>query len=152
MSLPSLQDEQSAMLMLKRHMILKQDVDDYADSIQKLSDRAQRMLAEEHPDGFVLLEIKHIFEHLAILSVIKVACAPHEYVDYISCIHLAKSPKDTFVKGRQNLEDVWVFWGEVLIPFNGRMLIKSLQQQQPFATRTSFFFPVFFYGAGHIKN
>lgn len=58
MSPPSLQDEQSAMLMLKRHMILKQDVDDYADSIQKLSDRAQRMFAEEHPDGFVLLEIK----------------------------------------------------------------------------------------------
>lgn len=44
------------MLMLKRHMILKQDVDDYADSIQKLSDRAQRMLAEEHPDGWVETE------------------------------------------------------------------------------------------------
>ncbi|MEQ2258451.1 hypothetical protein XENORESO_019866, partial [Xenotaenia resolanae] len=44
-------DEQSAMLMLKRHMILKQAVDDYADSIQKLSDRAQKMFAEDHPDG-----------------------------------------------------------------------------------------------------
>uniref|UniRef100_H3DPL3 Spectrin beta chain n=1 Tax=Tetraodon nigroviridis TaxID=99883 RepID=H3DPL3_TETNG len=44
-------DEQSAMLMLKRHTILKQDVDDYADSIQKLSDRAQRMFAQEHPHG-----------------------------------------------------------------------------------------------------
>lgn len=53
--LPSLQDEQSAMLMLKRHMILKQAVDDYADSIQKLSDRAQKMFTEDHPDGFVLL-------------------------------------------------------------------------------------------------
>lgn len=53
----SLQDEQSAMLMLKRHMILKQDVDDYADSIQKLSDRAQKMLAEEHPDGSVALTV-----------------------------------------------------------------------------------------------
>lgn len=53
--LPSLQDEQSAMLMLKRHMILKQAVDDYADSIQKLSDRAQRMFAEDRPDVFVLL-------------------------------------------------------------------------------------------------
>ena len=51
---PSLQDEQSAMLMLKRHMILKQAVDDYADSIQALADRAQKMFAEEHPDGFVL--------------------------------------------------------------------------------------------------
>ncbi|XP_044023113.1 spectrin beta chain, erythrocytic isoform X1 [Siniperca chuatsi] len=44
-------DEQSAMLMLKRHMILKQAVDDYADSIQRLADRAQKMFAEDHPDG-----------------------------------------------------------------------------------------------------
>lgn len=43
------------MLMLKRHMILKQDVDDYADSIRKLSDRAQKMFTKDHPDGFVLL-------------------------------------------------------------------------------------------------
>lgn len=55
--LGSLQDEQSAMLMLKRHMILKQDVDDYTDSIQKLSGRAQKMLAEEHPDGWVTLAV-----------------------------------------------------------------------------------------------
>ncbi|XP_037652637.1 spectrin beta chain, erythrocytic isoform X2 [Sebastes umbrosus] len=44
-------DEQSAMLMLKRHTILKQDVDDYADSIQRLADRAQKMFAEDRPDG-----------------------------------------------------------------------------------------------------
>ncbi|XP_069392305.1 spectrin beta chain, erythrocytic isoform X2 [Paralichthys olivaceus] len=44
-------DEQSAMLMLKRHMLLKQAVDDYADSIQKLNGRAQKMFAEDHPDG-----------------------------------------------------------------------------------------------------
>uniref|UniRef100_A0A7N6AV87 Spectrin beta chain n=1 Tax=Anabas testudineus TaxID=64144 RepID=A0A7N6AV87_ANATE len=44
-------DEQSAMLMLKRHVILKQDVDDYTDSIQRLADRAQKMFAEDHPDG-----------------------------------------------------------------------------------------------------
>uniref|UniRef100_A0A672J1P6 Spectrin beta chain n=1 Tax=Salarias fasciatus TaxID=181472 RepID=A0A672J1P6_SALFA len=36
-------DEQSAMLMLKRHTILKQAVDDYSDSIQKLADRAQKI-------------------------------------------------------------------------------------------------------------
>uniref|UniRef100_A0A669EML3 Spectrin beta chain n=1 Tax=Oreochromis niloticus TaxID=8128 RepID=A0A669EML3_ORENI len=47
-------DEQSAMLMLKRQMILKQAVDDYADSIQKLADRAQKMFGEEHPDGFII--------------------------------------------------------------------------------------------------
>lgn len=45
------------MLALKRHMILKQAVDDYTDSVQKLSDRAQRMFAEDRPDGFVLSQI-----------------------------------------------------------------------------------------------
>ncbi|XP_074548254.1 spectrin beta chain, erythrocytic isoform X2 [Halichoeres trimaculatus] len=44
-------DEQSAMLMLKRHLILKQAVDDHADSIQKLAERAQKLLSEDHPDG-----------------------------------------------------------------------------------------------------
>ncbi|XP_034531254.1 spectrin beta chain, erythrocytic [Notolabrus celidotus] len=44
-------DEQSAMVMLKRHMILKQAVDDYSDSIQKLADRAQKLFSEDHPDG-----------------------------------------------------------------------------------------------------
>ncbi|XP_037096955.1 spectrin beta chain, erythrocytic isoform X1 [Syngnathus acus] len=44
-------DEQSAMLSLKRHNIVKQAVDDYADSIRSLSERAQNMLAEDHPDG-----------------------------------------------------------------------------------------------------
>uniref|UniRef100_A0A7N6BG58 Spectrin beta chain n=1 Tax=Anabas testudineus TaxID=64144 RepID=A0A7N6BG58_ANATE len=47
-------DEQSAMLMLKRHVILKQDVDDYTDSIQRLADRAQKMFAEDHPDGSII--------------------------------------------------------------------------------------------------
>lgn len=42
------------MLVLKRHTVLKQAVDDYADSIRKLSDRAQRMFTEEHPHGSVL--------------------------------------------------------------------------------------------------
>uniref|UniRef100_A0A8D3DDI1 Spectrin beta chain n=1 Tax=Scophthalmus maximus TaxID=52904 RepID=A0A8D3DDI1_SCOMX len=44
-------DEQSALLALKRHMVLKQAVDDYADAIQKLNGRAQKMFAEDHPDG-----------------------------------------------------------------------------------------------------
>ncbi|KAG9336798.1 hypothetical protein JZ751_003146 [Albula glossodonta] len=48
-------DEQSALLMLKRHLIQKQNVDDYADSVQKLADRAQKMLAEDHPDGEAII-------------------------------------------------------------------------------------------------
>lgn len=47
----SLKDERGAMLMLKRHLIMKEAVDDYSDSIQKLADRAQKMLNEDHPDG-----------------------------------------------------------------------------------------------------
>ncbi|TSN67083.1 Spectrin beta chain, non-erythrocytic 1 [Bagarius yarrelli] len=48
-------DEQSAIILLKRHLVLKQVVDDYADSIQKLADRAQKMFAEEHPEGEAII-------------------------------------------------------------------------------------------------
>ncbi|XP_056445790.1 spectrin beta chain, erythrocytic [Gadus chalcogrammus] len=44
-------DEQSAMLMLKRHLLLKQAVDDYSQPIRRLAARAQRLLAEDHPEG-----------------------------------------------------------------------------------------------------
>uniref|UniRef100_A0A6Q2X7Q2 Spectrin beta chain n=1 Tax=Esox lucius TaxID=8010 RepID=A0A6Q2X7Q2_ESOLU len=36
-------DERAAMLMLKRHLIAKQAVDDYSDTIQKLADRAHKI-------------------------------------------------------------------------------------------------------------
>lgn len=45
------------MILLKRHLILKQVVDDYADSIRQLADRAQKMFAEEHPEGYAGLTI-----------------------------------------------------------------------------------------------
>ncbi|XP_056101531.1 spectrin beta chain, erythrocytic isoform X2 [Rhinichthys klamathensis goyatoka] len=48
-------DEQCALIMLKRHLLLKQAVDDYTYSIQQLADRAQKMLAEEHPDGEAII-------------------------------------------------------------------------------------------------
>ncbi|ROL18754.1 Spectrin beta chain, non-erythrocytic 1 [Anabarilius grahami] len=48
-------DEQSALIMLKRHLLMKQTVEDYAYSIQQLADRAQKMLAEEHPDGEAII-------------------------------------------------------------------------------------------------
>uniref|UniRef100_A0A8C1KIN5 Spectrin beta chain n=1 Tax=Cyprinus carpio TaxID=7962 RepID=A0A8C1KIN5_CYPCA len=51
-------DEQSAMVMLKRHLLMKQVVDDYAHSIQLLADRSQKMLAEEHPDGEAIIRRK----------------------------------------------------------------------------------------------
>ncbi|XP_048831695.1 spectrin beta chain, erythrocytic isoform X1 [Brienomyrus brachyistius] len=48
-------DEQNATLLLKRHSTLKQNVDEYAESIQQLADRAQKMLAEDHPDGEAII-------------------------------------------------------------------------------------------------
>uniref|UniRef100_A0A8C4TM46 Spectrin beta chain n=1 Tax=Erpetoichthys calabaricus TaxID=27687 RepID=A0A8C4TM46_ERPCA len=44
-------DEQSAVMLFKKHLILQQAVDAYANSIRELADRAQKMLAEDHPDG-----------------------------------------------------------------------------------------------------
>lgn len=46
------------MILLKRHLVLKQVVDDYADSIQKLADRAQKMFAEEHPEGYTRFTVQ----------------------------------------------------------------------------------------------
>ncbi|XP_066550926.1 spectrin beta chain, erythrocytic isoform X2 [Amia ocellicauda] len=44
-------DEQSAVVMLKRHLAQQQAVENYADSVKKLADRAQKMLSEDHPEG-----------------------------------------------------------------------------------------------------
>ncbi|XP_034783719.2 spectrin beta chain, erythrocytic-like isoform X1 [Acipenser ruthenus] len=48
-------DEQSAMVMLKRHLTLQQAVCNYADSIKQLADRAQKLLAQDHPEGEQIL-------------------------------------------------------------------------------------------------
>ncbi|KAK0133782.1 Spectrin beta chain, non-erythrocytic 1 [Merluccius polli] len=48
-------DEQSAMLMLKRHLILKQAVDDYVQPIRRLAARAKRLMAEDHPLGEAII-------------------------------------------------------------------------------------------------
>ncbi|XP_051502717.1 spectrin beta chain, non-erythrocytic 1-like isoform X2 [Myxocyprinus asiaticus] len=56
-------DEQSAMIMLKRHLLLKQTVDDYAHSIQQLADRAQTMLTEDHPEGY-FYDGKELVSHI----------------------------------------------------------------------------------------
>ncbi|XP_067895582.1 spectrin beta chain, non-erythrocytic 1-like isoform X1 [Heterodontus francisci] len=44
-------DEAGATAMLKKHLILQQAVLDYGKIIQELADRAQKLLAEEHPEG-----------------------------------------------------------------------------------------------------
>ncbi|XP_062907873.1 spectrin beta chain, non-erythrocytic 1-like isoform X1 [Mobula hypostoma] len=44
-------DEASATSMLKKHMTVQQAVLDYGKTIQELADRAQKLLAEDHPEG-----------------------------------------------------------------------------------------------------
>ncbi|XP_043930077.1 spectrin beta chain, erythrocytic-like isoform X2 [Protopterus annectens] len=44
-------DEQSAALMLKRHLTFQQTVANYEDTVKQLADRAQSLLALEHPDS-----------------------------------------------------------------------------------------------------
>ncbi|MBN3270904.1 SPTB2 protein, partial [Polyodon spathula] len=48
-------DEQSAMVMLKRHLTLQQAVCTYENSIKQLADRAQKLLAQDHPEGEQIL-------------------------------------------------------------------------------------------------
>uniref|UniRef100_UPI00398F8911 spectrin beta chain, non-erythrocytic 1-like isoform X2 n=1 Tax=Pristiophorus japonicus TaxID=55135 RepID=UPI00398F8911 len=44
-------DEAGATSMLKKHLTLQQAVSDYGNTLQELADRAQKLLAEEHPEG-----------------------------------------------------------------------------------------------------
>lgn len=68
------------MLMLKRHTILKQAVDDYSDSIRKLSDRAQRMFREEHPHGLVLTLQHRVFRMEEARTSLVVSCYRSEEI------------------------------------------------------------------------
>lgn len=44
------QDEQSSVAMLKKHQILEQAVEDYADTVHQLSSTSRGLVAAEHPD------------------------------------------------------------------------------------------------------
>ena len=47
---PSLQDEQSAVSMLKKHQILEQAVEDYAETVHQLSKTSRALVADSHPE------------------------------------------------------------------------------------------------------
>lgn len=47
---PSPQDEQSSVAMLKKHQILEQAVEDYADTVHQLSSTSRGLVAQGHPD------------------------------------------------------------------------------------------------------
>lgn len=44
------QDEQSSVAMLKKHQILEQAVEDYADTVHQLSSISRGLVAAGHPD------------------------------------------------------------------------------------------------------
>ena len=46
----SRQDEQSSVAMLKKHQILEQAVEDYADTVHQLSSTSRGLVGAGHPD------------------------------------------------------------------------------------------------------
>ena len=46
----SKQDEQSAVSMLKKHQILEQAVEDYAETVHQLSKTSRALVADSHPE------------------------------------------------------------------------------------------------------
>lgn len=46
----SSQDEQSSIFMLKKHQILEQAVEDYADTVHQLSSTNRGLVAAGHPE------------------------------------------------------------------------------------------------------
>lgn len=46
------QDEQSAITMLKKHQIMEQAVEDYAETVHQLSKTSRGLVADEHPDRY----------------------------------------------------------------------------------------------------
>lgn len=46
----SWQDEQSAVSMLKKHQILEQAVEDYAETVHQLSKTSRALVADSHPE------------------------------------------------------------------------------------------------------
>ena len=47
-----LQDEQSSVAMVKKHQIVEQAVEDYADTVHLLSQTSRGLVAQGHPDRY----------------------------------------------------------------------------------------------------
>lgn len=46
------QDEQSAVTMLKKHQIVEQAVEDYAETVHQLSKTSRGLVADGHPERY----------------------------------------------------------------------------------------------------
>lgn len=45
-------DEESVVIMLKKHLILQQGIEQYGKNIKDLAEQSQKLLALDHPDGY----------------------------------------------------------------------------------------------------
>lgn len=54
------QDEESGIVMLKRHLRQQRSIDDYGKNIKQLAGRAQKLLSAGHPEGCVC--VSHIVQ------------------------------------------------------------------------------------------
>lgn len=70
-SLLKLQDEQSAVSMLKKHQILEQAVEDYAETVHQLSKTSRTLVADNHPERWLLLFC--IYNLLLFLGLVRTA-------------------------------------------------------------------------------
>lgn len=55
---PPLQDEPSTLQLLKKHLVLEQTIEDYAETIGLLSQQCRQLLEMGHPDRSVLVPHK----------------------------------------------------------------------------------------------
>lgn len=51
------QDEQSSVAMLKKHQILEQAVEDYAETVHQLSKTSRGLVAANHPERYRALTL-----------------------------------------------------------------------------------------------
>lgn len=65
---PPLQDEPSTLQLLKKHLVLEQTIEDYAETIGLLSQQCRQLLEMGHPDRSVLVPHKPVTTLLPRLS------------------------------------------------------------------------------------
>lgn len=60
------QDEEGAIVMLKRHLRQQRTVEEYGRNIKQLAGRAQSLLSAGHPEGYVCLLGWHVSPELEV--------------------------------------------------------------------------------------
>lgn len=87
----SVQDEPSTLQLLKKHLVLEQTVEDYAETIGLLSQQCRQLLEMGHPDW---LANKHTMQSIDFLNKLK------------DLLHQLKREKKRF----DSIESIMTFW------------------------------------------